>query len=50
MDSDVLDVMQELGCFSAGTANSIDEVADNVADAAEQDLADDLWIDLGGEG
>ena len=44
MDSEVLDVMRELGCFSAGPGL----VADLIDD--EQDPFDELWIDLGGEG
>ena len=49
MDSEVLDVLQELGCFSAA-AGSIDESAGSTVDIPEQDPVGDLWIDIGGEG
>lgn len=49
MDSDVLDVLQELGCFSAA-AGSIDDVADNPTHAIETNPIDDPWFDIGGEG
>lgn len=47
MDSEVLEVMRELGCYSAIPGNDpLDECDFNDV----QDEFGDLWIDLGGEG
>ena len=50
MDSEVMDVLRELGCFSATVENPIDETADCAVDGDDLDSIDDQWIDLGGEG
>jgi hypothetical protein len=51
MDTDVLDVLHELGCFSGSSEpDLVDETAGDSADADSADGLDDLWIDLGGEG
>ena len=49
MDSDVKDVLQQLGRVSA-TASPIEETADSPVDSDELDEFDNLWIDIGGEG
>jgi hypothetical protein len=41
MDHEVIEVLRELGCFSAGALPEPRE---------EEDELDELWIDLGGEG
>lgn len=52
MDNDVLDVLCELGCFSAGSLEPdlVDETAGDGANANDIAVLDDPWIDLGGEG
>ena len=47
MDSDVLDVMRELGCYSA---HLIDDAGAATTDCDEQGQSDELSVDLGGEG
>lgn len=44
MDHEVIEVLRELGCFSAGALPAISTCRD------DEDELDDLWIDLGGEG
>ena len=43
MDNEVMDVLRELGCFSA---NAVDDSPE----AEEGNELDNLYIDLGGEG
>jgi hypothetical protein len=43
MDQDVLDVLRELGCYSAN-------VVDESPEAETGDELDELYIDIGGEG
>ena len=50
MDSDMKDVLQQLGCASATVATPVDEAADSPVDSDELDEFDNLWIDIGGEG
>ena len=50
MDSGAMEVLHELGCFTATVATPIDETADSPVDRDNLDLIDELWIDIGGEG
>jgi hypothetical protein len=52
MDNDVLDVLCELGCFSARSPEPdlVDETTGDGAGAEELAVLDDPWIELGGEG
>ncbi len=52
MDNDVLDVLCELGCFSAGSVEPdlVDETTSMGGGADDFAVLDDPWIDLGGEG
>ena len=47
MESDAMEVMQQLECFSTAP---IDETAESPVEGDERDEFDHLWIDIGGEG